>query len=64
MNPRDAISIKRPKVQMSTLKLAAFAGSGMKKSFNLRVGIQHKGPKSSFSVAHVALSHSFFFFCT
>ncbi len=46
--------------QVSTLKLVAFSGSLVKIRFNLRGGISHKGPKSSFIVARVALPYSFF----
>ncbi len=56
MNPRDGGFAKRPKLYISSLKLASFAGSGIKIRVNLRDSMLTQGPKSSFSVTHVALS--------
>ncbi|KAL9969571.1 hypothetical protein ACROYT_G021800 [Oculina patagonica] len=46
MNPRDGGFSKRPKLYISSLKLAGFAGSGVKISFNLHGGISTQRPKS------------------
>ncbi len=56
MNPRDGGLPKRPKVYISSLNLAGFAGSGVTMRVNLRGGISTQVPKSAFSVSHVALS--------
>ncbi len=45
INPRDDIFPKRPKLYISSLKLACFTGSGMKISLNLRGCISTQGPK-------------------
>ncbi len=49
INPHDSGFAKRPKVNITTLKLPDLAGSGVKLWFN---------PKSSFSLPHVVLSYS------
>ncbi len=45
MNPRDGGFPKRSKVYISSLKLACFAGSGVKISFILRGRISTQEPK-------------------
>ncbi|KAL9969568.1 hypothetical protein ACROYT_G021797 [Oculina patagonica] len=45
MTPRDGGFSKRPKLYISTLKLAGFAGSGVDISFKLRGGISTRAPK-------------------
>ncbi|KAL9969572.1 hypothetical protein ACROYT_G021801 [Oculina patagonica] len=45
MTPRDGGFSKRPKLYISSLKLAGFAGSGVKISFNLHGGISTQRPK-------------------
>ncbi len=45
MNPRDGGFSKRPKLYISSLKLAGFAGSGVEIRFNLSGGILTQGPK-------------------
>ncbi len=45
MNPRDGRFAKRPKRYLSNLKLAGFAGCGMKISCHLHGGTLTQGPK-------------------
>ncbi len=58
MNLRDGIFPIWREFYFSSLTRSGFAESGVKISCNVVVVFQHKGPKSSFSVVHVALSYS------